>query len=115
VRLIGHPDRVRRPRRRGAPTTPGAGRCSKPDHGERRFVAAHCPYSHAVDTREAGPGVFDQEEAERFARAPLMPAEAFAPVAGWGDAELAELFAAPLDQIAIRCREAEGEDTDRAS
>jgi hypothetical protein len=40
----------------------------EPDHPERRFVAA------------------------RFARAMLMPAEEFAPVIGWRDAELAELL-----------------------
>jgi hypothetical protein len=38
-----------------------------------------------------------------------MPSEAFAPVAGWSDAELAELFAPPVDQVAIRRREAGGE------
>jgi hypothetical protein len=35
-----------------------------------------------------------------------MPAEEFIPVAGWSDTELAELFAAPLDQVAIRRRDA---------
>ena len=50
----------------------------EPDHPERRFVAALCLYSHAVDTGEADCAIYDQEEAQRFARALLMPAEAFA-------------------------------------
>jgi hypothetical protein len=66
----------------------------EPDHPERRFVAALCLYSHAVDSGQAGLGFYDQEDAERFARSLLMPADEFAPVAGWSDTELAELFAA---------------------
>ena len=81
----------------------------EPDHPERRFVAALCLYSHAVDTGAAGRLGYDQEDAERFARALLMPAEAFAPVTVRSDTELAELFAAPLDQVAIRRREARGD------
>jgi hypothetical protein len=73
----------------------------EPDHPERRFVAALCLYSRAVDTGEVGCS-FDQHDAERFARALLMPREAFAPVLAWSDPELAELFAAPLDQVARR-------------
>lgn len=73
----------------------------EPDHPERRFVAALCLYSHAVDAGEVGCS-FDQHDAERFARALLMPREAFAPVLAWSDLELAELFAAPLDQVARR-------------
>ena len=72
-------------------------------------MAALCLYSHDVDTGRAGRTVYNQEEAERFARALLMPAEAFAPVAAWSDTELAELFAAPLDQVAIRRREVRGD------
>jgi len=70
------------------------------DHPERRFVAALCLYSHAIDTGRAGVEVdYDQEEAERFARELLMPVDEFAPVSGWQDAELPELLAAPLDQV----------------
>ena len=43
-----------------------------PDHPERRFVAAMCLYSHAVDTGQAGRAAYDQRDAERFARALLM-------------------------------------------
>jgi hypothetical protein len=86
----------------------------EPDHPERRFVAALCLYSHAVDTRQAGFGLYDQEDTERFARELLMPVDEFAPVSGWQDAELAELFAAPLDQVAIRRREAWGDNADCA-
>jgi hypothetical protein len=80
----------------------------EPDHHERRFVAALCLYSHAVDTGRTRGLVYDQEEAERFARALLMPAEAFAPVAGRSDTELAELFVARLDQVAIRRHASQG-------
>jgi hypothetical protein len=34
-----------------------------------------------------------------------MPTEAFAPIVGWPDFELAELFTAPMDQIAARRRD----------
>ena len=76
----------------------------EPDHPERRFVAALCLYSHAVDTGRAG-RPYDQEEAEAFARALLMPPEAFAAVIAWTDLELAELFTVPLDQVARRRRD----------
>jgi hypothetical protein len=49
----------------------------EPDHPERRFVAALCLYSHAIDTREAGRAEYDQQAAERFARALRMPADTF--------------------------------------
>src|SRR5258705_9174153 len=65
------------------------------DHPERRFVAALCLYSHTVDTGRAG-GPYDQGDAEAFARALLVPREAFGPVLGWSDLELAELFTVPL-------------------
>jgi hypothetical protein len=74
----------------------------EPDDPERRFVAALCLYSHAVDTGRAGSHDYDQEDAERFARALLMPDEAFVPVIGWPDAALAELFIAPIDEIERR-------------
>jgi hypothetical protein len=70
----------------------------EPDHPERRFVTALCLYSHAVDTGQAGLGFYDHEDAERFARALPMPAEEFISVNGKSDTELAELFAAPLEQ-----------------
>ena len=76
----------------------------EPDHPERRFVAALCLYSHAVDTGRAG-RPYDQGEAEAFARALLMPDEAFVPVVAWTDVELAELFTAPLDQVMRRRRD----------
>ena len=76
----------------------------EPDHPERRFVAALCLYSRAVDTGRAG-RPYDQGEAEAFARALLMPREAFGPVVDWSDLELAELFTVPLDQVAPRRRD----------
>jgi hypothetical protein len=63
-----------------------------------------CLYSHAVDTGQAG-RAYDHEDAERFARALLMPAEVFAPIVSWSDFELAELFTAPMDQVAARRRD----------
>jgi hypothetical protein len=77
----------------------------EPDHPERRFVAALCLYSHAVDTGEAGCTDYDQEAAERFARALLMPADAFDAQLPRPDAELAEHFVAPLDHVSARRRE----------
>ena len=74
----------------------------EPDHPERRFVAALCLYSHAVDTGRAGCAVYDQEEAECFARALIMPAEDFDASAWLPDADLAERFMAPLDQVSVR-------------
>jgi hypothetical protein len=73
-------------------------------------VTTLCLYSHAVDTRQGGLGFYDEEEAERFARTLRMPAEEFVSVAGCSDTELAELFAAPLDQVAIRRRDPGDED-----
>jgi hypothetical protein len=52
----------------------------EPDDPGPRFVAALCPRP-AVNTGQADCAICDQEDAERFARARLMPAEAFAPVA----------------------------------
>jgi hypothetical protein len=74
----------------------------EPDHPERRFVAALCLYSHAVDTGQAGRAIYDQGEAERFARALLMPAEDFDASEGLPDAELAERFVAPMDHVRVR-------------
>jgi hypothetical protein len=74
----------------------------EPDHPERRFVAALCLYSHAVDTGKGGRAHYDEEEAERLARALLIPAEDFDASAWLPDAELAERFVAPLDHISIR-------------
>jgi hypothetical protein len=74
----------------------------EPDHPERRFVAALCLYSHAVNTGQPGTDRYDQEEAERFARALLMPAEHFDASAWLPDADLAEQFVAPLDHVSAR-------------
>jgi hypothetical protein len=71
------------------------------DHPERRFVAALCLYSHAVDTGQAPPR-YDQREAECFARCLLMPNEEFDPVACLPDAELSELFMAPIGHVRAR-------------
>jgi hypothetical protein len=76
----------------------------EPDHPERRFVAALCVYSHAVDTgRAAGP--YQQCDAERFARCLLLPTETLGPVADRPAAQLAEMFGAPLDHVTTRLHE----------
>jgi hypothetical protein len=77
----------------------------EPDHPERRFVAALCLYSHAIDTGQAGCAHYGQEAAERFARALLMPAETFDAQLRRPDVELAERFIAPLDHVGTRRRE----------
>jgi hypothetical protein len=77
----------------------------EPDHPERRFVAALCLYSHAVDTGQAACRDYDQGAAERFARALLIPAERFDASAWLPDANLAERFIAPLDHVRVRRRE----------
>ena len=74
------------------------------EHPERRFVAALCLCSHAVDTGRAG-RPYDQGEAKAFARALLMPREAFAAVIARTDPDLAELFTVPLDQVRQRRRD----------
>jgi hypothetical protein len=74
----------------------------EPDHPERRFVAALCLYSHVVDGGRAGCNSYDHEEAERFARALLMPAEDFDASVWLPDAELAERFVAPVDHVSVR-------------
>ena len=63
----------------------------EPDHPERRFASALCLYSHAVDSGQAGVGFYDQEDAERYARALLMPVEECVSLIAWPDVELAEL------------------------
>ncbi len=77
------------------------------DHPERRFVAALCLY-YGVICRHWDGERYLQDRAEAFARDLLMPAEAFAPVVAWPDHELAELFIAPLDQVAPRRCELSG-------
>jgi hypothetical protein len=74
----------------------------EPDHPERRFVAALCLYSHAIDTREAGRAEYDQQAAERFARALRMPADTFDAQLRRPDVELAECFIALLDHVSAR-------------
>lgn len=79
----------------------------EPDHPERRFVSALGLYSHAVD-RGRVPSGYVQADAERFAQALVMPAEDLDASARRTDAELAERFAAPLDQVPLRRRERAG-------
>lgn len=69
-----------------------------------RFVCAMVLHAFEVDTGlEARP--FDQRRAERFARELLMPAELFLSLAEETDAELAERFGVPVEQVPERRRE----------
>jgi RNA polymerase sigma factor (sigma-70 family) len=77
----------------------------EPDHPERRFVAALCLYSHAVDTGQASLGFYDQEEAERFALSLLMPAKEFVPVAGWSDTDPASSPPPTCNELSRRQRQ----------
>jgi hypothetical protein len=72
---------------------------------ERRFAAALCLCSHAVDTDKAGRARYEQSDAERFARALLIPREEFAAISGRPDVELAETVGAPLANVALRRRD----------
>jgi hypothetical protein len=84
----------------------------EPDHPERRFVSAMSVYACEVEQGlRAAP--YDQEAAGRYARALLMPAEEFGQVAHWPDAELAELFGSPLDEVAARRRDPRASAGDR--
>ena len=74
----------------------------EPDHPERRFVAALCVDSHAVDTGRTARRVYCPVEAAAFARALLRPAREFAASRELGDPQLAERFGAPLDHVTLR-------------
>ena len=72
------------------------------DHPERRFVSQLCIHSCDVDEQKA-PGPYTDAGAAAAARAQLMPQAEFAEHADLlFDHELAELFAVPLDQVALR-------------
>lgn len=75
------------------------------DHPERRWVSWLCIHSCEIDEGQAR-GPCTDEAAAVAARAALMPAADFIPHAErLFDHELAELFAAPLDQVAARRQE----------
>jgi hypothetical protein len=68
------------------------------------------PLSHAIDTGQAGCAPYDQEAAERFARALLMPAllmpaDTFDAQRHRPDVDPAERFTAPLGHVGPRRRE----------
>jgi hypothetical protein len=66
-----------------------------------RFTCAMALHAFEVDTGlEARP--FEQYRAERFARELLMPAELFRASAEEPDAELAEYFGVPVEQVPER-------------
>src|SRR5918992_538878 len=70
-------------------------------HPLLRFTCAMAVHAFEVDTGlEAGP--FEQHRAERFARELLMPSEQFRANAEETDAELAERFGVPVEQVPAR-------------
>ena len=82
----------------------------EPDHPTRRFVSMLCVFSAEVDAGVAPRGVcgYSPAAAERYARRELMPDDLFCRLAHRPDHELAEAFAAPLEQIAKRRRDLAG-------
>lgn len=81
-------------RQRGASAAPNAQHRAQ---APRRRAAGYS------DPKRAG-RPYDQQDAERFARALLMPDEAFGPVVACSDLELAELLTV-LDEVAARRRD----------
>jgi hypothetical protein len=71
------------------------------DHPNRRFVGAMALVARAIQSGEH-PGPYTDETAERIARDGLMPAEDFLRLSEIDDWALAEWFAVPLEQVALR-------------
>lgn len=71
------------------------------DHPRRRFVGLLALYADQVD-QGAFPAPYCDRRAEAWARAVVMPADEFDPVEELPDHEVAEYFAAPLDQVVRR-------------
>jgi hypothetical protein len=70
-------------------------------HALVRFVCALALHAFEVATGlEEGP--FDQGRAGRFARGLLIPGEEFLALVDESDAELAERFGVPVEQIPLR-------------
>ena len=78
----------------------------EPDHPLRVFIGGMALYARAVDDG-LEPGPYDDERAEQVVREGLMPVAWFGLMQHRPDAELAEFFAVPLDQIAKRRRDLE--------
>jgi hypothetical protein len=72
------------------------------DHPRRRFVLAVC--MDAAEQLRTSRRYSDQA-AERLARTLLMPTAAWQRAAGHSNAELAEAFNVPLDQVVQRRRD----------
>ena len=71
------------------------------DHPIRRWVT--CMTFYALDVHDGHlPGPYSECEAERFARAVLMPSDEFLVLAGCEDVDLADYFNVPLEQVARR-------------
>jgi hypothetical protein len=77
----------------------------EPDHPRRRFVAALVLVGRAMRT-EPGFEPYDDDQAEFYARILLMPCNEFEPLAEeLNDAELAECFNVPLEQVRAKRRD----------
>jgi hypothetical protein len=66
-----------------------------------RFACALALHAFEIDTGLIE-GPFDRGRAERYARELLMPPEDFGPLIWLKDAELAELFGVPVEQVCVR-------------
>jgi hypothetical protein len=66
-----------------------------------RFACALALHAFEIDTGLID-GPFEEARAERYARELLMPAEDFGPLIWLNDAELAELFGVPVEQVWAR-------------
>src|SRR3954451_2787497 len=77
----------------------------EPDHPRRRFVAAVVLVGREM-TAEPGAERYDDEQAAFYARILLLPNDEFELLAGQlTDAELAEYFNVPLDQVRAKRRD----------
>ncbi len=70
----------------------------------RCFICALCLFAMEHESGALA-GRFSQQRAERSARGALMPADEFAPLADIADADLAELFGVPPEQVGLRREE----------
>lgn len=73
----------------------------EPDHPDRLFVSMMCFYARDVLTGQT-PGPYRDDRAEMAARSTLMNDGDFARAAFLGDADIAEMFGVPLDQVVAK-------------
>ncbi|MEJ7891465.1 MAG: hypothetical protein WKF94_02360 [Solirubrobacteraceae bacterium] len=71
------------------------------DHPDRVFVSVMCFHARDVPVGRAH-GPYRDDFAEQVARSSLMADREFGRVANLGNADLAELFSVPLEQVAAK-------------